>query len=261
MHITRLPVQRSRLPTRRSGRTHTIDGGRSLEDGKGVERTTQGSSANYRRIRRQARANQEASSARTLSAAWRAHESRGIKCACRFSTWHAGHGKRDREQAPVPSYFLQPSPPNDPGRVKTREIGMERALETTKVSTPDIGASRRIWPSTRPGSFLETSWASTDNAATTPPDLPPYHTSVWPLNQPKTARRAECKGTRNHHQATKTGRLEATPVRRPRVGQRSMLLSTPTLTPVHVPWVSPWSYKREDPGISRGHTQHFTDTR
>jgi len=42
---------------------------RSLEDGKGIERINQGLSANYRRIRKQARANWEASSARTPPAA------------------------------------------------------------------------------------------------------------------------------------------------------------------------------------------------
>ena len=43
--------------------------GRSLEDRKGVERIDQGSSANFHRIRKQARANQRASSARTPPAA------------------------------------------------------------------------------------------------------------------------------------------------------------------------------------------------
>jgi len=42
---------------------------RSLEDGNSVERTDQGSSAGYRRIRKRARANREASSTRTLSVA------------------------------------------------------------------------------------------------------------------------------------------------------------------------------------------------
>ena len=122
-------------------------------------------------------------------------------------------------------------------------------LETTKVSAPDIRALHGVRPSTIHGSFLKTSWASTDNTTNTPPDLPPCRTSVRPLNQPKTARGAGCGGTRNHYQATKMGRLEATPVRKPRVGQRSMLLSTPILTPIHVPWVSPWCYKRKDSGI------------
>ena len=42
---------------------------RSLEDGDGVERIDQGSSASYRQIRKRARANREASSARTPPAA------------------------------------------------------------------------------------------------------------------------------------------------------------------------------------------------
>jgi len=125
------------------------------------------------------------------------------------------------------------------------------SLEATKVSAPGNRALHGVRPSTTHGSFLKTSWASTDNTTTTPPDLPPCHTSVRPLNQPKTVRRAGCRGTRNHYQATKMGRLEATPVRKPQVGQRSMLLSTPTLTPIHVPWVSPWCYKRKDSGIDR----------
>ena len=51
---------------------------RSLEDGNSVERIDQGSSASCRRIRKRARASREASSARTLYAARRAHESQGI---------------------------------------------------------------------------------------------------------------------------------------------------------------------------------------
>jgi len=67
------------------------------------------------------------------------------------------------------------------------------------------------------------------------------------------------RGTRNHHQSTKTRRLEATPVRRPRVGQRTIPLSTPTLSPIHVPWTSPWNYKRGDLGADTGHgRQHKT---
>jgi len=67
------------------------------------------------------------------------------------------------------------------------------------------------------------------------------------MSQSKTAYRAGYRGTCNHRQAIKTGRLEATPVRRPRVGQRAIPLSTPTLTPILVPWASPWNYKRENP--------------
>jgi len=127
-------------------------------------------------------------------------------------------------------------------------------LKITKVSAPDIRALHGVRPSTRCSHFLGTSWASTDNTATTPPGLQPYRTGMRPVNQPEAARGAGYRGTRDHHQATKTGRLEATPVRRPRVGQRSMLLSTPTLTPIYVPWVSPWCYKRKDSGIDRGET-------
>jgi len=49
--------------------TRTIIDDHNLEDGKGVERTDQGSSTNYHRIRKQARANQEAPNARTPPAA------------------------------------------------------------------------------------------------------------------------------------------------------------------------------------------------
>jgi len=49
--------------------TYTVIDGRSLEDGKDVERIDEGSSARYRRIRKLARANQKASSARTPPAA------------------------------------------------------------------------------------------------------------------------------------------------------------------------------------------------
>jgi len=134
-------------------------------------------------------------------------------------------------------------------------------LETSKVSAPDISIMYGIRPSTRQGSIQGTGWASTDYIPTTPPDLPPDRTSVHVSNQSKTAHRAECKGTRNHHQAIKTGRLEAMPVRKPRVGQCSILLSTPILTPIHVPWVSPWNYKRWDSGIERDiTTEHHTHT-
>jgi len=49
--------------------TCTLIDDNSLEDGKGVERICQGSSASYHRIRKQAQANQKASSARTPPAA------------------------------------------------------------------------------------------------------------------------------------------------------------------------------------------------
>ena len=68
------------------------------------------------------------------------------------------------------------------------------------------------------------------------------------INRPRTVRRAGYRGTRNHHQATGTRRLETTLVRRPRVGQRAIPLSTPARVPIHVPYVSPWNYKRGGPG-------------
>jgi len=49
--------------------TRMVIDDRSLKHGKDVERIDQGSSANYRRIRKQARANREASSTRTPPAA------------------------------------------------------------------------------------------------------------------------------------------------------------------------------------------------
>ena len=58
--------------------TRTVIDNRSLEGGKGVERIDLGSSVGNRRIRKQARANQKTSSARTPPAAWRGHGSQGI---------------------------------------------------------------------------------------------------------------------------------------------------------------------------------------
>jgi len=110
-------------------------------------------------------------------------------------------------------------------------------LDTSKVNALDSEALHGVRPSTRRVSFLGRGWVSNDNTATTPTCLPLYRTSVRPMNQSKTAHRAGYRGTRNHHQAIKTGRLETTPVRRPRVGPRAIPLSTPTLTPILVPRV------------------------
>ena len=125
-------------------------------------------------------------------------------------------------------------------------------LETPKVSAPDISILHGVRPSTKQGPFLGTSWASTNFITATPSGPPPSRTSMRPQNQHKAAGKAKRRSTRNHHRAIKMGRLEAMPVRKPRVGQRSMRLSTPTLTSTHVPWVSPWSYKRRDSGIEQG---------
>jgi len=57
---------------------HTALDGHSLEHGKSVLRIDQGSSAGYRRIRKQARANRKASSARTPPAACCGHGNQGI---------------------------------------------------------------------------------------------------------------------------------------------------------------------------------------
>ena len=100
---------------------------------------------------------------------------------------------------------------------------------------------------------------SNGNKATTAMDPPLYRTCVPPMNQSKTARRGGFQGTRNHHQATRTGCLETTPVRRLRVGLRAMPLSTPTLSPILVPWPSSWNYKRGTPGAdSVGHQLYDT---
>jgi len=112
-------------------------------------------------------------------------------------------------------------------------------LETTKVSAPDIRALQGVRPSTRHVPFLGKGWVSIDNSTTTPTYPPLHRTGVQVVNQSKTARRAGYRGTRNHHQVTRTGWLETTPVRRPRVGPRAMPLSIPILTPILVPWASP----------------------
>jgi len=57
MCITRIPVRKSRPPTRRPtplyARSSTVPGNRSLEHGKSVLRINQGSSVGHRRIRKQ----------------------------------------------------------------------------------------------------------------------------------------------------------------------------------------------------------------
>jgi len=133
-------------------------------------------------------------------------------------------------------------------------------LKTPRVNALDSETLHDGRPSTRPVSFQGKGWTLNGNKATTPMDPPLYRTGVPPMNQSKTARRAGFQGTRNHHQATRTGRLETTLVRRPRVGQCTMPLSTPTLTPLLVPLASPWNYKRGSPGAETGRatkaTQH-----
>ena len=67
VEIIRTQIKASNSTPYPVGRTVIDD--RCLEDGKGVERIDQSSSAGYRRIRKRARANQRASSARTPLAA------------------------------------------------------------------------------------------------------------------------------------------------------------------------------------------------
>ena len=108
-------------------------------------------------------------------------------------------------------------------------------LETPKVSALASEALHGTRPSSRHVSFLGKGRVTNDSTSTTLTQLLPRRTSVQQINQPRTARRAGYRGTRNHHQATKTRWLEMTPVRRPRVRRRAIPLSTPTLTPIHVP--------------------------
>jgi len=77
MSISRVSVHRSRHPTRRPSPSLVVCTGQDdhgPEHRKSVLRIDQGSSAGYRRIQKEARANRKASSARTPLAASRAQE-------------------------------------------------------------------------------------------------------------------------------------------------------------------------------------------
>ena len=115
------------------------------------------------------------------------------------------------------------------------EVYNQSPLETPKVSALDNQALYGARPSSWHISFLEKGQASSDSTSTTLMQMQSQRTSMQQINQPRTARRAGYQGMRDHHQATMMGRLEATPVRRPRVGQRAIPLPIPTLTPIHVP--------------------------
>jgi len=108
-------------------------------------------------------------------------------------------------------------------------------LEMPKVSALDSEALHGTRPLSRHVSFLGNGRATSDSTSTTPTQLLPRRTSVQQINQSRTVHRAGYRCTRNHHQGTKTRWLETTPVQRPRVGQRAIPLSTPTLTPINVP--------------------------
>ena len=130
MRVTRLSVRRMRPLARSSGHAYTQPStsttskteiassesirGRALaavEYGNGLTRTG----------RRRAQGRRPPPDARTRAGALNAPDA---------SPPNTGHGRRDREQAFVPSFFLQPSPPNDPGRVRTREKRMGRLIRT-----------------------------------------------------------------------------------------------------------------------------------
>ena len=124
---------------------------------------------------------------------------------------------------------------NVAGRRKWVGTSNQDPLETPKVSALASEALHGIRPSSRHVSFLGKGQVTSDSTSTTPTQMLPRRTSMQQINHPRTAHRAGYRGTRNHHEATKTRWLETTPIRRPRVGQRAIPLSTPTLTPIHVP--------------------------
>ena len=88
-------------------------------------------------------------------------------------------------------------------------------LEMPKVSAMASEALHGTRPSSRHVSFLGKGRATSDSTSTTPTQLLPLRTSVQQINQSRTAHRAGYRGTRNHHQGTKTRWLETTPIRRP----------------------------------------------
>jgi len=69
VHVEIIPTRIEASNSMPSPVARTVIDDRGLEDGKGVERVNQSSSAGYRRIRKRARASRRASSARTPPAA------------------------------------------------------------------------------------------------------------------------------------------------------------------------------------------------
>jgi len=124
---------------------------------------------------------------------------------------------------------------NVAGRREWVRTSNQNPLEAPKVSVLASKALYDTRPSSRHVSFLKKGRATSDSTSTTPTQLLPRRTCVQQINQSRTAQRTGYRGTHNHHQGTKTRWLETTPVQRPRVGQRAIPLSTPTLTPIHVP--------------------------
>ena len=124
---------------------------------------------------------------------------------------------------------------NVAGRLEWVGTSYQDPLETSKVSALVGKALYGTRPSSRHISFLKKGRASRDSTTTTPMQMRSQRTSMQLINQPRAACGPEYQGTRNHHQVVRTRWLETMPVRRPRVGERAIPLSTPTLTPIHVP--------------------------
>ena len=162
----------------------------------------------------------------------------------------------DREQASVPSFFLQLSHRTTQACQDARNkdgTSNQDLLEISRVSAPDTSVLHGIRPSTEQSPYPGTSWASTkhhhsyaDGSGTIP-----YKHATSGLAQGGWQGRTQKHAWSSPSYQDGTARGHA--VRKPRVGQRSMRLSIPTLTSMNVPCVSPWSYKRRDSG-----TQHKT---
>jgi len=130
MYITRLPVRRSRPPTRRSNQSHALSSTTTaLKTEKASSesiRPRASTTVEYENRLEKPEGVERKDAARRLT---RAREPGHLM---RLSRSHLtrSHGKRDRKPAPVPSFFLQPSPPNNPERVRAQEAGMECLIRT-----------------------------------------------------------------------------------------------------------------------------------
>jgi len=239
MCITRTPVRKSRPPTRRSTQSH-------------VRSSTTATSKTERASCESIRARAQA----TVEYGNRLERIRGHRAQGRRPPPDASTGTRafnapaafspnpqvtgsviGNRHASRHSFCNLPhqTSQNVAGRKEWVGTSNQTPLETSKVSALAGKALYNTRPSSRHISFLEKSWVTGDSTSTTPTQTLPRRTSVQQINQPRTAHRAGYRGTRNHHQAIRTRWLETTPVRRPRVGQRAIPLSTPTLMTIHVP--------------------------
>ena len=94
----------------------------------------------------------------------------------------------DREQASVPSFFLQLSHRTTQACQDARNkdgTSNRDPLEISKVSAPDTSVLHVVRPSTKQGPYPGTSWASTNIITATPSGPPPYRTSVRPQDRHK----------------------------------------------------------------------------